>query len=938
MVRNKRLFLIILCFWSTVHAFTAGLVVHKTGYFDIIYSKESEKSAALLAEYADSFAEEIAARLNKSILVRMPVYIVAGAENLNGYFTFFPYPRIVIFDTVPDDGILGNLSDVMLKVFYHELTHAISLIYFLPVLPLSFNEGAAVSYESLDGQQGRLNDPLFYHHLIQGKIDGCVPTWQQAAGHRDIYPGAFWGYLYGAGFADYIQKIYGMEAYSRYWHSSFRLFPNSKTKHIFGKPLKQLWKEFICAIPVPETIRLPIPFSEERKSGFTLTASNGKGFACFDFNEKEVRFYMSDGSSTRLFKANHTLSHLSFSQDGSRLLITDTVQSLSGEHRRSTVFDMRTRRFASGGYDGLRSASFCGEDTICGITTDGQYSTLVTLDMQNSRLREALFQAGPGMPYTAIYDPVYAGKDAVAFIAANGINRDILIINKVTKEIQKLQFERPLGAIRFLQSNNTDEGTILTFSWAEKNMLYRAAFCNLTTGTLKVLRQDISAGVFYPVILPRSSAPQQNSNAIPDAPEHTNTASDMTIVYAGVHAKYNALYMLSASVLTEEQASLVTYIPATAEIRSAPAKVELLKPKKYRYLSWMWRVFPVLYPVLPGNAQNAQETGLAFDIYGIDPTTLISFKTASVFYFKPFFSQVYTTVTVNSKPVQFSINGYDLNNRFRYRTAGGSVNASLPLPAKNEYRHITLGAGISAEMFSFFPKQYATEKTLYGYKLGDAVLSEQAEFRYAYLEPITRLDRHFFAKSTQGAALQIGIKHGHHFESKTDAAVVQALATLYAPVLPFRFGLSGYSGYNASYVPEFGSYVFFGVPAFMGLASYLPSMSEHLRSSTPIQAGGSTINAGVAFDTEVTVLSCEIQSGDSWLPIFYNRLNISVGYKNMLNFLAAGTQARSAHFYQSIYGRAVLTISAIASAGLEYAHPLKRNAGGTLKFLFDIDL
>ena len=137
---SKKSFLFILySLWLISHVFGAGLLVHKTGYFDIIYAKESEKSAALLAEYADRYAEEIASRLNKNILVRMPVYILSGAESLNGYFTFFPYPRIVVFDTVPDDGTLGNLSDSMLKVFYHELTHAISMIYFLPVLPRSVN-------------------------------------------------------------------------------------------------------------------------------------------------------------------------------------------------------------------------------------------------------------------------------------------------------------------------------------------------------------------------------------------------------------------------------------------------------------------------------------------------------------------------------------------------------------------------------------------------------------------------------------------------------------------------------------------------------------------------------------------------------------------------------------------------------------------------------
>ena len=143
---KKSVLFIIYALWIIAYASAAELLVHKTKYFDIIYAKESEKSAALLAEYADRYAEEIASRLNKKIWVRMPVYILAGAESLNGYFTFFPYPRIVVFDTVSDDGTLGNLNDTMLKVFYHELTHAISLIYYLPVLPLSFNEGALAPY------------------------------------------------------------------------------------------------------------------------------------------------------------------------------------------------------------------------------------------------------------------------------------------------------------------------------------------------------------------------------------------------------------------------------------------------------------------------------------------------------------------------------------------------------------------------------------------------------------------------------------------------------------------------------------------------------------------------------------------------------------------------------------------------------------------------
>ena len=956
--RKKSFFIIVYSLWLIANAVGAGLLVHKTEYFDIIYAKESEKSAALLAEYADSYAKEIAGRLDKQILVRMPVYILAGAESLNGYFTFFPYPRIVVFDTVPEDGTLGNLTDSMLKVFYHELTHAISLIYFLPVLPLSFNEGAAVSYESLDGQQGRLHDPLFYHHLMQGKIDGCTPSWQEAAGQRDVYPGAFWGYLYGAGFADYLQRIYGMESYARYWQNSFFIFPQSKTKHIFGKPLKSLWSEFIQNIQTPAVIRLPVPFQQTGKAGFKFNAANRHGFACFDFTQKEVRFYTSDGTSAKLFTANPSLSHLSFSPDGQLLLVTDIIQSLEGEKHRSVIFDMAAKRFLPTEYYSLRTAAFCGNNHICGVQTDGQYSRLVIADMHNADTQEEVFSAGPGMPYTAIYDPVYAGENTIAFIAANGMNRDILFINQNTKKIQKLVFPEPLPAIRCLQTNTTDEGTLLTFSWAEKGMLYRAATYNPKTNALKVLQEDISGGVFYPVVLAQDTLPaSKTGNKTPHKRDSAESAADTApvgvstaaipagenkqsaamLVYTGVHAKYNTLYTVSEELFAEKQAMLTDYMPDAAEVPSISPKTELLAPKKYRYLSWMWRVFPLLYVALPDDIKNINQTGLAFDMYGIDPTTLLSFKTASIFYFKPFFYHTHANLAVNTKPVGFSVQLYDLNNHFRYRTVGGALDASFPIPSKNGYQHIAFNAGISAEAFSFFSKDYAMQKTLYGYKLGNAVLSEQISFRYAYLKPSVALNTPFFAKSITGVDVRTGVKHGYHFESHIHAGILQALVGFHAPLLPLTVQCSGYAGYNAYYTPELGTYTFFNHPAFMGLSTYLPPMTEHLQDGAAVRQSGGSINTGFAFDTELTLLSYEIQTGSSWLPIFYNRFTLSFGYKNMLNFLGNNSAALMPHFYQSVYGRTAITISGAAKLGIEYAHPIKKNALGKLKLLFTAD-
>ena len=566
------------------------------------------------------------------------------------------------------------------------------------------------------------------------------------------------------------------------------------------------------------------------------------------------------------------------------------------------------------------------------------------------------------MPYTAIYDPVYAGEHTIAFIAANGIDRDVLFINTETKKIQKLLFEEPLPAIRCLQTNTTREGTMLTFSWAKKGMLYRAATYTLKTNTLKVLREDISGGVFYSAVLPQDRTQRGDTELLSDdlsagmsdgipteTPAAENKKIDTVLVYTGVHAKYNTLCTVSEGLFTAVQATLtdyMSYIPDLAdareiteapEIRSISPKPELLNPKKYRYLSWMWRVFPLLYVTPPDNLQKANETGLALDIYGIDPTTLLSFKTASIFYFKPFFYQIHANLTVNTKPVGFSIKVYDLNNHFRYRTVGGSIGASFPIPTKSGYRHIALNADISAESFSFFPKDYARQKTLYGYKLRDAVLSEQISFRYAYLKPIVALNTPFFAKSTAGIEVLTGIKHGYHFESHSNAGVLQALMAFHTPVLPLTVRWSGYAGYNAYYVPELGTYTFFNNHAFMGLSAYLPAMPEHLQAGTAIRTSDSNINTGFSFDAELTLLSYDIQTGSSRLPIFYNRVNMSIGYKNMLNSLGNSPAPLAPYFYQSVYGRTVITISGSAKIGLEYAHPLKPHAIGKLKLLFSAD-
>ncbi|MGI5060751.1 hypothetical protein E4N89_07215 [Treponema denticola] len=915
--KTKFAFFIFFLTCALIQLNAQNLFVQKTKYFDIIYSPISEKTAALISEHADNYAEEISQKLNRKIPKRMPIYIEGGKEALNGYYTFFPYRRIVLFDTLPEEGQLSNLSDIILKVLYHELTHAISLTYFLPLLPMSFTEGVAVSYESAEDDQGRLNDPLIMHHLMQGRLENASPSWKQAAGARDVYPGGLWPYIYGGAFAQYLQKIYGMETYVKYWANPLSSFPQGKTKKIFNKELDKLWNNFLESIHFPEKALSPQnPIKEA--GGFSLIASSKDGFACFDFTTKNVIFFDDSGKEEKLFTANPTLSFLSFSQDGKFLLVSDLVNTPLGEHNRATIFDMQKKKFLSKEFPSLRYASFCGE-TLCGIEIKGQFSELVLIDQESFEKKEGLsktglLKAGPGLPYSAIYNPVFAGKNKIALIAANGINRDILILDTASKKIQKLEFENALPAIRYLQSNNSEEESVLSFSWAGKDNLYRSAFFNLKPNELKVLEKDISGGTFFPVVRQKKDT------------------KEYEIIYAGVFTKYNSLYKIDSSLFTERNVSLKPLDISAQEIKTKIPNTDILTKDKYNYFSWIHKPFPLPIIDLSGLLGENKTVPIGLKLYWNDPTNLLYFETLSLFYFKPFFYETSILFKAATRPADIRIKFYDENKSFKYRKIGSSIESELLLPLNSFYHNVSGKAGLSIEGFSFFGSSYKGAKTLYEQKLGNPVLSEELSAVYTYQKSSQKLNTNFFTKDFIMLQMAAGLKHGFHFPSKTNALAVQAYAAFRPPIVPIKLNLSSYFGYNAFALPHTGSYGFFNSTALMGMASYLPNMSEYENVKKLIRPG--KLNYGFGFEGEVNLLSYDIQTGSSWLPIFFNRLNITTGYRAIFNFLDA--EKNTADIYQSVYGKLYMTISTASNIGIEYAHPLEKVKIGKFKAIIQI--
>lgn len=195
----------------------------KTQYFDIIYKAPSRETAKLISENVDQIYLDVRNSLkveNFYHFKNFPVYIEYNTEELNAYFTDYPFRHITVYDTVATDS-LSVYKENILSVLQHEIVHAVSMnvknkgnqilsqiIYngwgfSFYTMPSSISEGIAVQKESESGQ-GRLNDPYSTHIIKQALIENKFPAFQNITGSRDIFPSGNLPYIFGGAFTDFV--------------------------------------------------------------------------------------------------------------------------------------------------------------------------------------------------------------------------------------------------------------------------------------------------------------------------------------------------------------------------------------------------------------------------------------------------------------------------------------------------------------------------------------------------------------------------------------------------------------------------------------------------------------------------------------------------------------------------------------------------------------
>lgn len=515
----------------------------QTQWFDIIYPKSCEQTATILFDNADSLYEEICQEYGVKPEIRMPVVVTPALENFNAYWTDGPYNHIVVYDTAMIDD-LSVFSETLLSTFKHELTHSVtynlrtdfikqvdkifgdSISFSFWITSRGMGEGAAVAMESKDGE-GRLNDEFAMHQVKQAKIQNVFPNYLDIQTVTDVYPGGVCYYFNGA-FAKWLQNKYGMEKYAALWYRCVNLKSFTITKvfeTVYEESLDVLWNLFIKDFSVPDIPADPVDagfakdlFGEKtNESGriYTSLTNSSAGFAYLD-DSTDSAYYMSwndfetnlDAKPKKLFTLANVQS-IKLSDDG-RFMVVNYLSSYNSNYKKQIkIYDLKNACFYTLNETGVEDGCIFNKDESYYFACQSFHSQnygikffQIDFDEKNGKIKnlKSLWQKEFNYEQVpSFFAP--AGNGEFAYIFKNKLKYTICFCNEkgnITKEIES---PKESSAIKYLAPVYNKNGEReLSFSWAKKDSLPRLGVLNITKSEYELDEQDISGGVFFPVV------------------------------------------------------------------------------------------------------------------------------------------------------------------------------------------------------------------------------------------------------------------------------------------------------------------------------------------------------------------------------------------------------------------------------------------------------
>ena len=503
-----------------------GFRVIKTERFDIIFPKESEPAARLLASYADSVYDEVSSRLGIELVDRIPVTFAPHTDLFNGYYSPAPIPRIMLFNT-PLDPEWTSFDNNLRALFLHELTHAVSLNtrssslsryhrifgnWVTPALlntPLFMVEGVTISFESIDGF-GRTNDPLFKQFVRQAIHEDKFLTPFQASGLQD--QSVQWGswYEYGGLFSAWLQQTYGMEKYAELWQGmgetagiSFSLYKSGFYQifaSVYGIHFLEAWEAFRQSLElndVEDNENMLTVFRPENKHSISALSGNGDTIFILDQSTSRIRAYNTQTGKTRVFSATFPVStDLDVSKDGRTLLVSGYQITGSRYHTVVQELSAHSGRQTGRRIQGLYKGRYF-RDGVIGIRSDLHNNSIVYEDF-NGRI-EVLFRGNEHLMFSG---PQAIDDDRIAFIVMRNGVRELMLYNYTTGDLSRIETVAGSGNQRNVWRHMRGlsvSGAKLFFSYNADDRMYRLASLDLHERQAVFSERDFSGGVSYPV-------------------------------------------------------------------------------------------------------------------------------------------------------------------------------------------------------------------------------------------------------------------------------------------------------------------------------------------------------------------------------------------------------------------------------------------------------
>ncbi len=528
--------------------------VISTNHFEIIFPKESAQTANFIAEHADSLYERAKGEVGYQKDFVIPLIISPDSSVLSVEYTSTPYNRIVIFDAVADGKQIQTVHNyieetvdeegggsVLLALLYKEIFEAISCSVRSPFneyvsklafgdpykpielinLPFSF----VGAYSDL--ASGAANDRYFQQLLIQAKIEDRFPSWFQTAAIRDIHPGNDLCYAAATGFAAYLMNSRGLEKYIEFWNECGKLHPyffNGIFYKVYGKLLRDVWKEFEEALPLPENQAqlqaiesLSSEVSEnDRQGAFENILYTSYGIVWYDSIRHEVDIF--DNSSSfqirqLLFIADN-IEKLSLSPDGRYLTASFTRGKSRPEFKENLtrIFDLKKRSFLEQKLN-LRDATFIssvdGSPAIAGLTEKDKCPLLQIYSFEEEKDNGTLLFEKSFSRASSIFS-LSAGKEGcLSYILSDAEGSRLVIEEPFLHKYSAWTIAAEDGkqiAPFFMQYINAEDLYSFSYYPEEEGALVRSGYVSLSQTETEGQEQkvylqncDISGGVYYPV-------------------------------------------------------------------------------------------------------------------------------------------------------------------------------------------------------------------------------------------------------------------------------------------------------------------------------------------------------------------------------------------------------------------------------------------------------